>query len=155
MASPTLDVRDLSKAFPGVLALDGVHLDIGPGEIHAVVGHNGSGKSTLIKVLAGCETPEAGARILVGGAPLDTGSPQASHQAGLRFVHQDLGLIDAMSVADNICLTGGWQTTFGTIHPRRAAREAAQALAAIELEVDVASPAGELSAAARTGVAVA
>jgi ribose transport system ATP-binding protein len=158
MAAPqpaALDVQALSKAFPGVLALDGVHLEVGPGEIHAVVGHNGSGKSTLIKVLAGCETPEAGARILVGGAPLETGSPQASHQAGLRFVHQDLGLIDAMSVADNICLTGGWQTSFGTIHPRAAAREAARALEAIELDVDVTRPVGELSAAARTGVAVA
>jgi ribose transport system ATP-binding protein len=150
-----LEIRDLSKAFPGVLALDRVSLDIGPGEVHALVGHNGSGKSTLIKILAGCETPESASSILVGGDRLDLGSPQSSYQAGLRFVHQDLGLIDSMSVADNICLTGGWQTSFGTIHPRAAAREAARALAAIELDVDVDRPVGELSAAARTGVAVA
>ncbi len=150
-----LEVANLSKAFPGVLALDRVSLEVEPGEIHALVGHNGSGKSTMIKILAGCEMPEKGAEIRIGGATLSLGSPHSSYAAGCRFVHQDLGLIESMSIADNICLTGGWETTLATIHPKAALRRAAAALDAIGLDVDPARPVGELSAAAQTGVAVA
>ncbi len=150
-----LRVRDLSKAFPGTLALDRVSLDVARGEILALVGHNGSGTSTLIKILAGCLEPVAGGAIEVAGRPLATGAPHASFLAGCRFVHQDLGLVDDLSVADNLSLVGGWSTRLGTIRAREARRRAADSLAALGVDVDPEQPVGELSPALRTGVAVA
>lgn len=152
---PALAIHDLSKAFPAVLALDRVSLEIEAGEVHALVGHNGSGKSTLIKVLSGCETPEPGAVITVGSERLQLGSPRASLLAGCRFVHQDLGLIDSLSIADNMALVGGWPTTAGTIRVSASRHRAAEALAAVGLRLDPEHPVGELSPALRTGVAIA
>ncbi|MBS1882816.1 MAG: sugar ABC transporter ATP-binding protein [Actinobacteria bacterium] len=105
---PALQIRGLSKLFAGQRALDDVDLEIGRGETHALVGANGSGKSTLIKVLAGYHRPEPGAEILIDGEPLDTGNPAASEAAGLRFIHQDLGLIGTLSVAENLELGGSY-----------------------------------------------
>ena len=114
-AEPALRVVDLSKAFGNAVVLDGVALEVAPGEIHAVAGSNGSGKSTFIKVLSGYHRPEAGASVEVGGAQLDFGSPESSYAQGLRFVHQDLGLVDALSIEDNLCLNRGYRTSAGTI----------------------------------------
>jgi ribose transport system ATP-binding protein len=150
-----LSVRDLSKSFPGTLALDHVDLEIEPGEIHALVGHNGSGKSTLIKILAGCEMPDSGANIEVTGEKLGAGSPHDSFLAGCRFVHQDLGLVDALTVADNISLVGGWPTRMGTIRAGATRRRARAALAAVDLDLNPDRPVAELSPALRTGVAIA
>lgn len=152
---PVLVVENLSKIFGSTLALDRVGLDLRPGEIHALVGHNGSGKSTLIKILAGCEVPEAGSRVTVAGQPLAPGSPQAAFLAGCRFVHQALGLIDAFSIADNIALVGGWATRLGTIRSGPARRRTFEALSMLGLDLDPDQPVGELSPAERTGVAVA
>lgn len=150
-----LSVRRLSKAFPGTLALDQVSLGFAPGEVHGLVGHNGSGKSTLIKILAGCLDPEPGAEITVKGERLASGSPGASFQAGCRFVHQDLGLVDGLSVADNMALVGGWSTRLGTIRGRAARARATEALALLGIDVDPGRPVGELPPAMRTSIAVA
>ena len=99
-----LHVRGLRKAFAGVLALDNVDLTVARGETHALLGANGSGKSTLIKVLSGYHLPEAGSVVEVGGKTLSFGSARASFDAGLRFIHQDLGLIESRSVAENLAL---------------------------------------------------
>src|SRR5688500_3387005 len=98
-----LVVEGLTKTFQGQRALDGVSLDLRAGEIHCLLGQNGSGKSTLIKVLAGYHSPDDGSA-LIDGEPLELGSAQDAHQHGLRFIHQDLALIDSMSVVDNLAL---------------------------------------------------
>lgn len=154
-AGSALRIRDLSKAFPGTLALDQVSLEIEAGEIHALVGHNGSGKSTLIKILAGCELPDTGSSIAVNGQSLQPGSPRDSFLAGCRFVHQDLGLVDALSIADNISMVSGWSTRAGTIRSGATRRQAEAALQTVELDLGPDLLVGELSPAHRTGVAVA
>jgi ribose transport system ATP-binding protein len=101
-----LELRNVSKLFAGQRALDAVDLTVHAGETHALVGANGSGKSTLIKILAGFHEPEPGAEIAVNGRPLAPGSSATSHAAGLRFIHQDLGLIGSLSIAENLELGG-------------------------------------------------
>lgn len=99
---PRLALRNLSKSFGGTQALRGVDLDVLPGEVHGLLGENGSGKSTLIKTLAGFHEPDSG-ELLVDGRPvrlpLSTGQ---FRQLGMSFVHQDLGLVDSLSVLENL-----------------------------------------------------
>lgn len=154
-AAPALEIVGLGKTFPGTVALSDVDLAVKRGEVHALVGQNGSGKSTLVKVLSGYVKPDPGAEIRVGGRPLASGSAHASFLAGCRFVHQDLGLVDSLSVADNLSLTGGWPTRAGTVRERSSRARAREALGALGLEVDPAAPVGSLAPATRTGVAVA
>ncbi len=95
---PLLQVRGLSKSFPGLKALDDVSLEVGSGEIVALVGQNGSGKSTLVKVLAGVHQPDPGAEIVLGE------SGDGEGRAGLHFIHQDLGLVGELSTIENFDL---------------------------------------------------
>ena len=97
-----LEAKGLTKGFGGALALDAVDLAVRTGEVHGLLGENGSGKSTLIKVLAGFHTPEAGqVRVNDRAVPLPMAAGQAQ-RLGLEFVHQDLGLIPSMTVAENL-----------------------------------------------------
>ncbi|WP_113701175.1 sugar ABC transporter ATP-binding protein [Nonomuraea lactucae] len=99
-----VEIQGVSKDFAGQRALDRVSLSIREGEVHALLGANGSGKSTLIKVLAGVHRPEAGSVVNVRGERLEFGSARASHAAGFRFIHQDLGLVDELDIAENLLL---------------------------------------------------
>lgn len=148
-------IRSVWKTFPGTVALRGLDLTLRPGEVHALLGANGSGKSTLVKILSGYQNADAGAEVTVGERGLQLGSPRASFLAGLRFVHQDLALVDTMSVADNVLLTSGWPTRLGAISSRRAHAEVRAAID--ELGADIATDAlvGSLSPAMKTIVAVA
>ena len=121
---PALAITDLSKTFDGQQALSDVAMTILPGEVRALLGQNGSGKSTLIKVLAGYHVPDPGASVLVRGEPLAFGSPKSAFALGCRFVHQDLGLLGSLSVADNLAFTGGFPTRAGTVRSRAARRQA-------------------------------
>ncbi len=154
-APPALFIRDLSKAFQGQLALKGVDLDVLPGEVHALLGENGSGKSTLIKVLSGLYRPEPGGTIEIGGSPLPFGSPAESASLGCRFVHQDLGLVDELSVLDNLALGAAYPIRWGTIRSRAARRLAREELERVGVDVDPMTAVGRLSSSTRTGVAVA
>jgi len=98
-----LEVRGISKEFPGVRALAGVDLDVQAGEIHALVGENGAGKSTLIKILAGIYRMDAGA-IRFEGAPLELHGAHDSLRMGIKVVFQELALIKGLSVAENVFL---------------------------------------------------
>jgi ribose transport system ATP-binding protein len=150
-----LTISQLSKTFAGTPALRSVSLDVRAGEVHALVGENGSGKSTLIKVLSGYHVPDPGAGIRVGGTPLPPGSPAASHRAGCRFVHQDLGLVNSLSVADNLTLGVGYPVRLGTIRARAWHAEISRALELLELDARPGDLVGELSPAAKAGVALA
>ena len=102
----------VSKAFPGVLALDDVSFEVRASEVNALVGENGAGKSTLIKLMAGFYTPDRG-EIRVGGNALRA-DPAAAHEAGIATIHQEHHLIPSMTVAENLVL-GRWPTRFGIV----------------------------------------
>lgn len=101
----------MSKAFSGNLALNDFNVTLMPGEIHALVGQNGCGKSTLVKCLSGYYVPEPGAVIEVAGTVLAPPfTPESATRVGLRFVHQDLGLIPQLKVMENLALGNGFAT---------------------------------------------
>jgi ribose transport system ATP-binding protein len=142
-AIPLLETRALTKRFYGTLALDHVDLAIAPGEIHALVGENGAGKSTLIKILAGVYQADGGA-VLVGGRPVD---PQ-SERLPLSFVHQDLGLVDELSIGENVALVAGFPRRGGLIDWSRVWRQAREIYQAMDVgAVDPRLLVGTLSAA--------
>jgi ribose transport system ATP-binding protein len=154
--APVLEIRNLSKSFPGTRALSSVDLTIERGEIHALVGQNGSGKSTLIKLLAGFHVPEHGSVVRVDGDEVELGNSAAARQAGLRFVHQDLALVNALNVVENMALGRGFNTgKGGRIRWRAERARATEMLRSLGFEIDVRRPVGELTAAERTGVAIA
>lgn len=127
MTAPLLQMRGIVKAFPGVRALDGVDLDVQPGEVHCLLGQNGAGKSTLIKVLAGAHQPDDG-EITWRGEPVRLGNPQAAMSLGIATIYQELDLVDGLTVADNIFL-GREVARFGLSHLSRANRLAGALLA--------------------------
>lgn len=150
---PLLQIAGLSKTFPSQQALQGLDLTIGRGEIHALLGQNGSGKSTLIKILAGYHQPDPGASATLGGSALTLGSPVAARAAGLRFIHQDLGLINELDAVDNLALGqhyggGLW------LSDRRERRRVTDTLRRYEIDIDVSAPIRTLSAAQRSQLAV-
>jgi ribose transport system ATP-binding protein len=151
----TLKLSSVSKTFAGQMALRDVGLDVGYGEVRALVGQNGSGKSTLIKLLAGYHQPDPGAVAEIAGRPFDLGNAGAARARGLRFVHQDLALVLSMSVLDNIMLGRDYPRRFGAgIAWRRAREEARTQLRLLAVDVDPDTPVAALSMAERTAVAI-
>ena len=100
---PLLELKDITKRFPGVVANDGVDFDLRKGEVHALLGENGAGKSTLMNILYGLYHPDEG-EIRLRGEPVRIDSPHAAIDAGIGMVHQHFMLIPVMSVAENIVL---------------------------------------------------
>lgn len=100
-AEPLLRIEGVSKSFPGVKALDDVHLDLYAGEVHAVVGENGAGKSTLMKILSGIYERDTG-EIYLDGEPIVVDGPLAAHELGISIIHQELHLMPDLTVAENI-----------------------------------------------------
>ena len=156
-ATPRLAVVGLSKTFGQFRALDDVSLELAAGEIHGLVGQNGSGKSTLVKVLAGVHAPDRGATITLDGARLHVpirARELARH--GIAVVHQDLGLVDWLSITDN-CRVGHFAA--GRISRRvdwkREHERVGEVLARLGCNLDPRSPVGGLTAADRTTVAIA
>ncbi|MPZ73698.1 MAG: ATP-binding cassette domain-containing protein [Nitriliruptorales bacterium] len=101
MTDQLLSVDGVSKSFPGVKALKDVHVDLYPGEVHAVVGENGAGKSTLMKIVAGIYQPDAGT-IRLDGEPVEVPGPLAAQHLGISIIHQELMLMPHLTVAENI-----------------------------------------------------
>jgi simple sugar transport system ATP-binding protein len=100
---PALEMRNVTKRFPGVLANDDISLDVKPGEIHALLGENGAGKSTLMNILYGLVSPDAG-EILLDGTRVEIRDPHDAIRRGISMVHQHFMLVPVLSVADNILL---------------------------------------------------
>ena len=97
-----LKLNNITKRYPGVVALDKVSFDLREGEVHAIVGENGAGKSTLIKCLCGAITPEEGI-IEIDGQTYNSMTPKLSREHGVEVVYQELNLIDGLTVAENVC----------------------------------------------------
>ncbi len=152
-----LEVHDLSKTFPGQVALDHFDIVLAVGRTHALVGQNGSGKSTFIKILAGYHQPDPGATAVLAGKPLHLGDGRAAKEAGVRFVHQDLGLVDALSAVENISMGVGYTTRRGgRIDWRADTARAHNELEALGFhDINVSIPVGMLAPSQKTAVALA
>jgi ribose transport system ATP-binding protein len=151
---PALLLNGVSKTFGTTRALVDLDLSVRPGSVHAIIGQNGSGKSTLVKILAGYHQPDDGGRALVSGSELKLGSAEAARTAGLRFVHQDLGLIDDLSITDNFFLGEGG-STLTPLNRRSEGRLARQSLRALGYDLDPRRPVRTLAESERTAVCVA
>lgn len=145
-----LDVSQVSKRFTGTLALDAVDFDVQPGEVHALLGENGAGKSTLIKVLAGVHRADGGT-ISVHGRVVDP----TTEKLPITFIHQDLGLVDSMTVAENIALIAGYPRQAGLISWSTMRERATSALDRMGGGVDAQARVSDLPAAERSIVAIA
>src|SRR3954454_13390934 len=154
--TPALEVRGLSKTFPGQRALIDVDLQLQPGEVRALVGQNGCGKSTMIKVLAGYHEADPGAEVFVDGQPLALGTAGVGDHAGLRFVHQDLGLVPTLDARDNLAMGHGYERNkLGLISWRREQRLARETLRGLGYDFDVKLPTSHLVISQRTAIALA
>ncbi len=149
-AGPLLAIRGLSKRFSGTLALDDVDIDLNAGEVHALLGENGAGKSTLIKILAGVYRPDRGEFFANGRQ-----APGLGRELLISFVHQDLGLVDSMSVEENISLVAGYPRRRALISWTAARSRAARLLSVLGSGLDPERPISELSSADKSIVALA
>lgn len=154
MTDIVLEVRNVTKTFPGVKALDNVSFNIRPGEVHALVGENGAGKSTLMKALAGLHQPDGG-KIIYQGRPIQVAGPLDARQKGILLIHQELSLSPELSVAENIFL-GAWPTNaFGVLKKRELRRNASAALEALGCSFGPDDRVGTLSVAMQQMVEIA
>ncbi|GAA3567790.1 sugar ABC transporter ATP-binding protein [Amycolatopsis ultiminotia] len=156
--APALAVTDVSKAFAGTQALLDVSFAVTAGRVHALLGGNGSGKSTLIKILAGVHRADPGGSVVVNGTSVaaDRLTPGLAREIGLRFVHQNPGLIRDMTVVENVALTNGFsRTRYGGVAWGALRRRTRRLLDRFEIEADPNQQLSELRPADQTMVAVA
>jgi ribose transport system ATP-binding protein len=146
-------MRAIRKTFPGVVALDGVDLEVQPGEVHVLLGENGAGKSTLMKILSGSQGKDAG-EILLDGRAVEIAGPRHAQQLGIRTIYQELNLVPSLSAAANIFL-GREPGRFGILDRAAAEKEAARMLAELGVTVDASRPVRELGIAHQQMVEVA
>jgi len=152
---PLVRIDSLSQRYGPVTVLDDVSFDLRPGEVHALLGANGAGKSTLIKVLAGLVDYDSG-YIEVQGERLPRGATgHALTSRGIAFVHQDLGLVDTMTVSENIALATGYVRRRGLIDFGATAEAARRATREMGFEVDPHTAISDLDQDAKVMVAVA
>ncbi len=103
MQTPILSIKNISKSFPGVKALDGVNLHLYEGKVMALLGENGAGKSTLMKIISGVYTLDSG-ELIYGGKPVAFKNPREAQQEGITIIHQELNLIKELTIGENIFL---------------------------------------------------
>ncbi len=151
--TPLVEMTAITKAFPGVKALDGVNFTLVPGEVHVLFGENGAGKSTLISILAGVYPPSSG-QLRINGEAVRFASVKDARAAGIGAVFQEFSLVPTMSVAENIFL--GDEPLIGPFIDRRAMRAGAEKLFAdIGFAIDVTKPLASLSRAEQQMVEIA
>ena len=140
-----LGIRNVTKAFANIRALDGVSMEFAPGEIHALMGENGAGKSTLVKIITGVQRPDAG-ELSLDGRPAAFASPRDALAAGIGAVHQERNLIPLFSVGENIMLER-LPTKSGVIDYAAIDRRAREALDLLDLGIDTRTQVARLSVA--------
>jgi len=152
---PILELKHISKSFPGVQALDDVHFDVEPGEVHALLGENGAGKSTLIKIVSGVYEPDTGT-LSVSGSEAAFKSPLEAQAAGIATIYQELLLFPELTVAENIFMGHPPRTRFGSIDWRIMQARAKNILASLDIhDLDVSKVVGALSIGNRQRVEIA
>ncbi len=155
MSDYLLEVRNVSKSFPGVKALDDVSLFVKPNEIVGLVGENGAGKSTLLKILIGAYHPDEG-QVLIRDKPVEIRSVKEAEEHGLAMVFQEQSLLPNLTVRENIFLANEEQfIRYGVINWKKMDQEARRQLAKVELDIDPASYTSDLSFATRQMVELA
>ena len=130
LSDHVVELKHVTKRFPGVIAMSDMHLGIRPGEIHGLIGENGAGKSTLIKVLTGVYIPEEG-EILVNGAPVCFKNPVQARKAGIACVYQELNIVPQLSVADNIFIGRALKHRSGLLNYREMHKVAHEVLSTL------------------------
>ena len=153
MSDPILKVAGISKGFPGVQALKDVHLEVRAGEVLVLVGENGAGKSTLMKILSGIYMRDAGT-ITFEGKEVELTSPLQAQQLGVTIIHQELNLMNDLTVAQNIYI-GREPTTALLLSERRLNRQAAGLLKRLGIDLDPRQRVGELTVAEQQMVEIA
>lgn len=154
MAELILEMRGITKTFPGVRALDNVHFSCERGEVHALVGENGAGKSTLMKILSGVYPPDAG-EIVFKGVPVRLESPHHAQSLGISTIYQEPSLLPYLTVAENIYLGREVTGRLGLIDGAELERRASQLLDRLGAAVDPSSPVVRLSVAQQQIVEIA
>jgi len=153
--APLISVQDVSKSFPGVRALSRVRFELLAGEVHALVGENGAGKSTLMKILAGIYARDSG-EVLYNGEPVSFASPRAAQMRGIGIIHQELQLMNHLTVAQNIFIGREPRGRLGIfLDEDRLNRQARDILAHMHLNLDPRAIVGGLTVAKQQMVEIA
>ncbi|MFI4942056.1 MAG: sugar ABC transporter ATP-binding protein [Burkholderiales bacterium] len=153
-AAAALRMRGIRKSFPGVVALDGVDLEVAAGEVHVLLGENGAGKSTLMKILSGATRCDEGV-IELGGERVLVRDPAHAQALGTRIIYQELNLVPQLSAAENVFLGREPTRGLGLVDRARIERETWSTLAGLGIEIDVTRPVSELGIAQQQMVEVA
>ena len=154
MGENIVEMQKVSKAFPGVLALDKVDFSCLPGEVHAVVGENGAGKSTLMKILAGVYRPDGG-NVLLKGKKILFSSPKHAQNCGVSIIYQEFNLIPELTVAENIFLGREPKKRGRLIDSVTLKRRSRELLADLQADIDIQSKAKDLGVAHQQMVEIA
>jgi ribose transport system ATP-binding protein len=154
MADSIVEMRKISKAFPGVLALDEVDFNCTPGEVHAIVGENGAGKSTLMKVLAGVYRPDGG-NVLLRGKEISLSSPKEAQTLGISIIYQEFNLIPELTVAENIFLGREPRRRLGFIDSSILRRRSRELLSDLGVEIDLQARVADLGVAQQQMIEIA
>ncbi|MGB0665131.1 MAG: sugar ABC transporter ATP-binding protein [Pontibacterium sp.] len=149
-----LEVADVRKEFPGVVALDNVQLNIRPGTVHALMGENGAGKSTLMKVIAGIYQPDSG-KVKLRGSEIKLPTPLAAQEAGIAMIHQELLLMNHMTVAENIWIRREPRNSLGLIDHQKMHDMTVELFERLNINLDPDVNIEELSVANRQMVEIA
>ncbi|RCK26877.1 sugar ABC transporter ATP-binding protein [Thalassospira lucentensis] len=146
MNRPVLELRNISKTFPGVKALDSVELQLYPGQVTALIGENGAGKSTLVKVLTGIYAPDGG-EILIDDAPVTMQAATDAKRHGISAIHQEAVMFDELTVTENIFINNQNRNIFGLLDWKLMRKRAKTLLEYLDVNVDPNIPLRELSVA--------
>ena len=149
-----LDVENVRKTFPGVVALDNVKFRLKPGTVHALMGENGAGKSTLMKIIAGIYTPDSGS-FRLKGQDITLDSPLHALQYGIAMIHQELNLMQFMTVAENIWIRREPLNGFGFVDHRKMRAMTEELFSRLNIDLDPEAEVRDLSVASRQMIEIA
>lgn len=151
---PILQVKNISKTFPGVKALTDVSADFYPGEVHTLVGENGAGKSTLIKIISGVYTPTEG-KVIFEGKEMNFTAPGQAIEAGIAVIHQELSIAKDLTVAQNVWLGREKKKKSGLLDMARMNKETQDILDFMKVNLKATEIAGDLNAAQQQMIEIA
>lgn len=152
---PLLAMKNIVKRFGGNVAVNNVSLSVDTGRVVALLGENGAGKSTLIKILAGVYAKDSGSIELDGGEINSAADFTAAHETPITFIHQDLGLIDWMTVAENMAFIMGFPKTLGIVSWKKVKENAGRALMQVGMDIDPEARVFELTRTEKSLLAIA